>query len=77
MPTAKPFLVSSGEVKARVPEHSWHGMCVLSLDHVLWGALQPRASQEKVLGLLVKYALFVVSDQDKKMIQSLLLKLFL
>ena len=74
MSTAKPFPVSSGEIKARVLQHSWHGTCALMLDLVLWSALQPRASQEKGIAPLVKYTLFGVSDQDKKMMQSLSLK---
>lgn len=74
MLTAKPFPVSSEEIKARVLQRSWHRTFALMLDHVLWGALQLRASQEKGLVPLAKYTLFRVSDQDKKMMQSLSLK---
>lgn len=74
MSTAKPLQVYSGEIKARVLQHSWHGMRALMWDHVLWSGLQPRASQEKSLAPLVKYILFGLSDQDKKVVQSLFLK---
>lgn len=74
MSTAKPFQVSLGEIKARVLQHSWHGMRALTWDRVLWSALQPRASQEKSFAPLVKYILFGVSDQDKEVMQSLFLK---
>jgi len=49
MSTTKPLPVFSGDIKARVLQRSWHRTCALMLDHVLWGALQPRASQEKGL----------------------------
>lgn len=61
--TAKPFPVYSVRLKRE-------SCSIAGKGHMPCGALQPSASWEKGLTSLIKYTLFGVADQDKKMMQN-------